>query len=78
MKITYKDDAAFVGLELFGETVWFHNSRSTNLDARLLAEKLDGDFRKKVESARREAYNSGYKDAKSKKKKQDWFRGLIE
>ena len=78
MKITYKENTAFIGLELFGETVWFRNTRSTDLDARLLAEKLDGDFRNKVESARREAYNSGYKDAKSKKKKQYWFRGLIE
>ena len=41
--------------------------------AHLLARKLNETLASKVESARREAYEQGYKDGKGKKAKLNWF-----
>lgn len=77
MEITYSDKTTFIGFKLFGEMVWLSKTRSEALDARLLAERLREDFGAQVKKARKEAYEQGFKDAKSKRRKQDWFSEVI-
>lgn len=52
--------------------------RSCDMDAILLSNQIQADLQKKIETIRREAYELGWKQAKSKKdKKKDWFNGNI-
>lgn len=52
--------------------------RSCEMDAVLLRNQLQEDLRKKIESIRKDAYELGWKEAKSKKvRKKDWFNGNI-
>jgi len=52
--------------------------RNTEMDAILLRNQLQSDLSNKIEKIRRDAYNAGWKEAKSKKtRKRDWFNGNI-
>lgn len=52
--------------------------RSCDMDAILLSNQIQADLKKKIETIRREAYELGWKQAKSKKvSKKDWFNGNI-
>lgn len=42
----------------------------------LLRENLYRNMTNKLEAIRKEAYNQGWKDAKAKTRKRDWFRSL--
>lgn len=46
-------------------------------EADLLARYLDKRIKDFVKEARRESYEQGWKDARSKKAKQDWFSGVL-
>ena len=53
-------------------------TRYCSMDARLLANQINKDLNKKIETIRRTAYELGWKDAKSKKvSKRNWFNGNI-
>lgn len=61
-----------------GWYVNFTNNRGNELDAILRQNHLASELNKRIETIRREAYNKGWKDAKSKKvQKKDWFNGNI-
>lgn len=46
--------------------------------AELLVNQLQTKFSDALREARREAYNAGFKDAKAKRKREDWFWGGLE
>lgn len=61
-----------------GYEINFENQRSTGLDAELLSNQINSDLYKLIASIRRDAYNLGWEEAKSKKvPKRNWFNGNI-
>ena len=61
-----------------GWHVQLNYPRHNEMDAILLRNQLQKDINKKIESIRRDAYELGWKEAKSKKtRKRDWFNGNI-
>lgn len=61
-----------------GWNITLRYQRSSEMDAILLSNQLQADLQKKIETIRREAYELGWKQAKSKKdRKKDWFNGNI-
>lgn len=62
-----------------------HNSRGfrlyhnigCNILAYVLVDHLNRQLKERLQEIRRVAYSAGYKDAKSKSKKQEWFSGFF-
>lgn len=78
---TIKQEGNCVKIEVLSSIRWsitFRHSRNEELDAILLRNQLQTDLSNKIEQIRREAYELGWKDAKSKKiAKRTWFNGNI-
>ena len=79
--ITRKDTKVILG---FGTTVdvpksalAFEWNAGSELYAALLAARIASDLSEAVGAARREAYNQGWADAKSKRAKMGWFPGVL-
>jgi len=79
--IQITSDKATVTLNLkmsIGWSVDFDYLRNGTMDAILLRNQMQNDLHKHIEKIRRDAYELGWKDAKSKKtRKRDWFNGNI-
>jgi hypothetical protein len=55
----------------------FSIDESSELHSKLMAENLNNHLRETIEEIRRQEYEEGWKDAKSKKKKKIWFSQLM-
>lgn len=55
--------------------VWLYWDCQNELFADLLAKQLRDKLRARMESIRQQAYNEGWKDKSSKRKKKDYFSG---
>lgn len=55
---------------------YFRYQAYDEVHAELLTRQFDKHMRDKLESIRREAYEQGWKDAKGKKAKENWFSTL--
>ena len=79
--IQITSDKATVTLNLkmsIGWIVDFDYLRNSTMDAILLRNQMQNDLHKHIEKMRRDAYELGWKEAKSKKtRKRDWFNGNI-
>lgn len=58
-------------------TFFFYHERSAEVDARLLGEHLSNAFHKRIEEIRKVEYQQGWKDAKAKRKKREWFLSTL-
>jgi hypothetical protein len=56
----------------------FDVDAGNKLDAQLRAENLNDHLAQSIQRIRKEEYNRGWKDAKSKKKKEDWFSSTFK
>lgn len=57
---------------------WTYTLDRTESDvpsAQLIVNRMDDVLSNKLKQIREDAYNAGWKDAKAKTKKQDWFAG---
>jgi len=79
IKISRQQNKVTVNISLsIGWNITLLYERSGEMDAILLQNQLQSDLEKKIETIRREAYELGWKQAKSKKdRKKDWFNGNI-
>ena len=57
--------------------ILFTWNAGTELFAALLTRQVASDLSDAMVAARREAYNQGWADAKSKRAKQGWFPGVL-
>lgn len=63
----------FVKIPLTGDTFDFSFHAETEWSARLLANAVLEAFNHAMKRVRREAYEQGWRDAKAKRRKEDWF-----
>lgn len=79
IKVSREQKDVTVNLSLsIGWNITLRYERSGEMDAILLSNQIQSDLQKKIETIRREAYELGWKQAKSKKvSKKDWFNGNI-
>lgn len=79
IKISRKKENVTVDISLsIGWDIELTYLRSSEMDAILLSNQIEKDLQNRIETIRREAYQLGWKQAKSKKvRKKDWFNGNI-
>jgi len=67
-----------VGTNLKGETgLYLDWNVGNDIGAAALALNLEELYREAIAQVREKAYNAGWKDAKAKRGKQDWFSRCI-
>ncbi len=54
---------------------YFRRESSDEPSAQLLLNAFENEMRKQLKTTRQKYYDAGYKDAKAKRKKCDWFGG---
>ena len=79
LQITTEKEIVNVNISLsIGWSIDLKYQRHSQIDAVLLRNQIQSDLNNKIETIRREAYELGWKEAKSKKiRKRDWFNGNI-
>ncbi len=80
IKFDRKDNTiyCYVSVAIPGTQTWTYHFSWTSNDvpnAQLLCNALDDALTEKLKQIREDAYNKGWKDAKAKLRKSDWFGG---
>lgn len=77
--VSNKEETVIINVSMtIGWNINFKAQRSGEMDAILLRNQIQKDLSDKIEKIRRDAYNLGWKEAKSKKvAKRTWFNGNI-
>jgi hypothetical protein len=81
LKISPDGSAVKIGLPTVNDryfTLSMHVPGESPIFARLLAADMNERFEKAVRLAREQAYASGWKDAKAKSAKRDYFTGWLD
>lgn len=79
IKVSNEKETVIVNVSMtIGCNIDLKFQRSFEMDAILLRNQIQKDLSDKIEKIRRDAYNLGWKEAKSKKvAKRTWFNGNI-
>ena len=73
-------ETAWIGIDLptlRTETFWFAFNAGSPWVAKLLIGRIITDVHAEMEKIRREAYMQGWRDAKAKRRKADWWSGEL-
>jgi hypothetical protein len=57
-----------------GNWTYTFSHQGSRIEAAFIRDAIETQFQEAIERIREKAYNEGYKDGRSKRKKKDWFK----